>query len=685
VPSSRREAIDPLILTQLPPGASVGLPGAVKPQLLADYLTLQIEALKAEKRERGERARIRERNGRLIRQFAAPAIWVLGLLLVGALMVGLGSRQTAASMARVTGEHFHFFGRLVGAWKFAGLPVNFQDALKNLAPYQEAIAHWPSKLAVVGTIPGFNQVMNDGLAFLVPAVITAAALQMQSALRKEAGAVIGMLLGLPLLVTFIATALAFRHAWLSAALVVVAVALGLLLIDRMAVLAIESVPPAPRDRENQRWLASVGERYRLPAGVAHAGAISRLLLHPFRHRLIRAVFLAVPVVANTCVIVAFTERDLGSTQKWDALWSHVEVGSMLLFAAWVLWACLAGLATRPLFVPFTGRALPRVFIAAPFVTYAIAAVALYFALRASSLMSYSALAAFLSSWTFVVFGLGFVMWGAWASIRLIVSANFLHPWRARRKLFLGLLAASLLGTIVSAIFLSGDSTSSVLSMSVTLAFVISGAVLVLWFLWLIAAVIDWLGVAHPAHSRRGLVAFLGLSAFSLLAMALGWEGASRTGSWLFQLGAIFSIVWCVITARMLLRGHRRHDPSEKPAMMRLFSVLPLLALVVAVLASGVITVPDEIGATLPGFLWAFILITAVVVYVGWCVWAWLVVPTRLRPLLTPLLLALIVGIIFGTTAFEIAVAFLLAVAVPTFLARTYADPAGLAAERSTSS
>lgn len=343
---------------------------------------------------------------------------------------------------------------------------------------------------------------------------------------------------------------------------------------------------------------------------------------------------------------------------------------MLLFAAWVLWACLAALATRPLLMPFTGRALRRVFIAAPFVTYGIAASALYFGLRASS-----SLAAFLYSWTFVAFGAGFVMWGAWACIRLIVSANFLHPWRARRRLFLVILGASLLGTTVTAIFLSGDTTSSILAMSVTLALVISGAALVLWFLWLIAAVIDWLGVAHPAHSRRGLFAFLGLAVLSLLAMTLAWEDASRTGSWLFQLGATFSIVWCVITARMLFRGHRRRDPSQDPAMMRLFNVLPLVALVVAVLGSGVITVPDEIGATLPGFLWAFILITAVVVYVGWCVWAWLVVPSRLRPLLTPLLLALVVGIIFGTTAFEVAVAFLLAVAVPTFLTRT---PAGSA-------
>jgi hypothetical protein len=669
VPSNRREGVDPLILTQLPPGAPVDLPSAVKPKLLADYLTLQIEALKAERRERSEKARIRERNRRLIRQFAAPATWVLGLLLVGAFMVGMGSRQAAASMAGVTDEHFRFFGRLVGAWKFAGLPVNFQDALKNVTPYREAIAHWPSKLTVIGKIPGFNQVLNPALAFLVPAVITAAALQVQSALRKEAGAVIGMLLGLPLLVTFIATALAFKHPWLSAALVLVAVALGLLLIDRLAVLAIESVPSPPRDRENRHWLVSFGERYRLRAGAEHTRALSRLMLHPFRHPLIRAFFLAVPVVANAAVILAFTERDLGSTPKWDALWSGVEAGAMLLLAAWVLWACLAGLATRSLFMPFRDRARRRVFIAAPFVTYAIAAAALYFALRASSVTSYSSLAAFLYSWTFVVFGAGFVMWGAWACIRLILSANFLHPWRARRKLFLVILGASLLGTIVSAIFLSGDSTSSVIAMSVTLAFVISGAILVLWFLWLVAAVIDWLGVAHPGHSRRGFVAFLGLAVLSLLAMTLGWEDASRAGSWLFQLGATFSIVWCVITARMLLRGHRLHDPNEKPAMMRLFSVLPLVALVLAVLASGVITVPDEIGATLPGFLWAFTLMTAVLVYVGWCVWAWLVVPTRLRPLLTPLLLALVVGIIFGTTAFEIAVAFLLAVAVPTFLTR----------------
>jgi hypothetical protein len=106
--------------------------------------------------------------------------------------------------------------------------------------------------------------------------------------------------------------------------------------------------------------------------------------------------------------------------------------------------------------------------------------------------------------------------------------------------------------------------------------------------------------------------------------------------------------------------------------MRLFSAIPLVALVVALLASGVITVSDDVGATLPGFLWAFLLMTAVLVYLGWCVWAWLVVPGRLRPILTPLLLALVVGIIFGTTAFEVAVAFLLAVAVPTFLSRTRA-------------
>jgi len=79
--------------------------------------------------------------------------------------------------------------------------------------------------------------------------------------------------------------------------------------------------------------------------------------------------------------------------------------------------------------------------------------------------------------------------------------------------------------------------------------------------------------------------------------------------------------------------------------------------------------------SISAFIWTFLFITGVLIYLLWALWAWQVVPRRLRPVFVPTLIFMIAGIFFGPLLFAFMLAVLLLLTLPGSLNRAARSPA----------
>jgi hypothetical protein len=662
---------DPVSTASLPTLAN----GVVDPQLLSRYLTLQIEALEIEKAAREERARTKLNRRELIRKFGPPSAWIAALLILGAMTAKLDSG------ARLDAVFFHqppFVQRLTGVWKvFPQLPSPDQ-VIAAVTPNGPTSGHARGKVPhALGILPDastaalkamsdYRDVLIPLLALVLPGLLTALALILQTVVTRKAGAVIGSLLTIGMASLFLAAAVAWSDWHFTTGLVLALIAISTLrIMDRLASLALEfagSEDPGPK------WFQPVSERFR---------HVIAKLLRPAGNRLSLAFFVAIPLVANVGVVVAILARSPDDLVMWTNFWTPVMEIAFALVGLWLLWACLAAVASPNFFHPVRNRRTLIVFVALPIASYTLAMVAMVVGLN-PSMDPYDPVYA-ISAWTFIVTGVIFLLWAAWGVVCGLLTRSFLHPSRRRATLatFVGLPLGSVAALVPLALAFNAASPASWWFYPTAFSVVLIVALFSGWILWVGLVMVAKLSFAHPFRRPVSAVAFLILPGLAIGTMLLTWESANgAAGSILFELAALLFTAWCLWMARLALANPSFLRPPERSLMRRAFIAIPaisLMVLVIAAGASGMVMANPQVWRSVPGFIWGFLFSTAALSYVLWFVWAWLILPRQLRPVFVPVLIFMVAAAFLGPILFVFTVAALLALTLPTSASRAMSD------------
>ncbi len=662
---------DPVSTASIPKLAN----GLVDAQLLSRYLTLQIEALEIEKAAREERARTKLNRRHLIRKFGPPSVWIVALVILGAMTAKLDS---GARLDVVFFRQPQFVKRLTGVWKvFPQLPspdqmiaavtskVQTSGHARGNVPQQFGVL--PDAIsAALKAMSAHLDVLIPLVALILPGLLTAAAVLLQTVVTRKAGAVIGSLLTIGMASLFLAAAVAWSDWHFTTGLVLAVIAISTLrIMDRLTSLALEFA--GSRDA-GPKWFQPVGEGFR---------HVITKLLRPAGNRLSLALFVAIPFVANLGVVVAILARSPDDLEMWTNFWTPMLEIAVALFALWVLWICLVAVASPNFFHPARNQRTLIIFVALPVASYALAIVANAVGLI-PRISPYDP-AYGISAWTLLVSSVIFLLWAAWGIVSGVSTKSFLHPIRRRATVatFVGLPLGSVAAAVPLALALNAASTDSWLFFPTAFAFVLIAALFGCWILWVGLVLVAKLSFRHPFRRPLSAVVFLALPALAIGTMLWTWESANgAAGSILFELAALLFTSWCLWMARLALANPSLLRPPERSLLRRAFIAVPaisLMVLIIAAGASGMVMASPQVWRSVPGFIWGFLFSTAALSYVLWFVWAWLILPRQLRPVFVPVLIFMVVAAFLGPILFVFTVAALLALTLPTSASRAMSD------------
>ena len=652
--------------------------GVVDRALLQSYLELQIEALRAEKEARDKRAQQRATLKRIVNQFGPPTLWIVALVALG---IGTAKMDSSARLSAVIMQPPSLLQHLGAVWKT--LPGPPSSGPRSTSFTLGAAAALSSSAAQVNTnqpavdVPGaalkiltdYRDVAIAIATFLLPWLLTVGAIVLQKVVTKRAGTVIGSLLTLGIAALFLATAVAASDWQFATALVLAVIAFSIFaIINRLMDLALEFSSGADSTKELLQLIRS-------PLSV-WVGKVMGWLTHPARYLWTRVTFIGLPLVANLDLIAGLLGWAANKPGKWSYVWGPViEIGVAGL-VVWTIWLAIAAASTRDFFHPTRNRRTFRVFIALPVGAYVAIILAVTVAYQAET----NSVPELLAAWAFLVAAAAFVLWSLWGAVVALNSKSAFHPTHRRAALltFIVLPVPSLVAFFVLALAITTTPQDSWLYALLVFSMTLGLLLLCVWILWAIVVLLAKLTYRQPLRQPASAIVFIALPALTFLTMMATWESANSDGSSLFELAALLFAAWCLWLCGAIFANRGSILGDNRPVVKRAFIAAPVVSLVI-VLAARVAALillgaDRQAWASVSAFIWTFLFLVGVLTYLLWALWAWQVVPRRLRPVFVPTLVFVMAGIFFGPLLFAFMLALLLVLTLPGSLNRAARRP-----------
>lgn len=654
-----------------------GRPQVVDLALLQDYLRLQVDALRADKEARDKRKEQRATLQRIVKEFGPPTLWIVALVALGIWTAKMHSSPRLSAAIMQPPSLMQHLGVVL---KAPGLPssgptsttlTHAANALSSSATQVNANQSGIDPLgAVIKILTDYRDVAIAVASFLLPWLLTVGAIVLQKAVTRRAGTVIGSLLTLGIAALFLATAVAASDWQFATALVLAVIAFSIFaIINRLMDLAIEFGTGADSLQEVMQVLQSY-----LSVWVGKARV---WVAHPVARLGTRIAFIVLPLVANLALIIGLLGWTSSKPDKWSYLWGPVLEVSIAALLAWAVWLSISVALTRDFFHPRRNPRTFRAFIALPVASVAAMLLTGTFGFQAQV----NSVPETLAAWAFLLAVAAFVLWSVWGAVVALKSTSTYHPTHRRAALlsFIGLPVPSFFAFVFLALAINTTSQDSWLYGLVTLSALLSFLLLCVWILWAFVVLLARLRYRQPFARPVSAVVFVVLPVVAFATMVITWESANSNGSSLFELAALLFAAWTLWLCGAILANRGRILGDSGPTVKRAFIAVPVVALVLVlstrVAAAMFLGTDRQAWGSISAFIWTFLFITGVLIYLLWALWAWQVVPRRLRPVFVPTLIFMIAGIFFGPLLFAFMLAVLLLLTLPGSLNRAARSPA----------